>query len=167
MQADAYRIGAGVLILALGSIGVALGFEHIGGYRPCPLCLMQRWAYYAGVPALFLALVRVAGRVPRAASLVFASVSLAFLANAGLGIHHSGVEWEFWAGPDTCAGVAAGEISSSSGDLLKGLREATGVVRCDRAPWRLFGLSFAGWNAVVSAVAAWGSLRAAISSLNR
>jgi disulfide bond formation protein DsbB len=35
------------------------------------------------------------------------------------------------------------------------------VVACDRASWRFLGLSFAGWNAVVSALlagsAAWGA----------
>ena len=46
-----------VLFAAAAVILAALAFEHFGGYVPCPLCLQQRYAYYAGVPALFLALV--------------------------------------------------------------------------------------------------------------
>jgi len=33
-------------LLAVGMaavVGSALGFEHIGGYIPCKLCLEQRW----------------------------------------------------------------------------------------------------------------------------
>ena len=54
---SAYRFGAMALLLAASGILIALAFEHIGGYVPCPLCLEQRYAYYAGVPLLFLALV--------------------------------------------------------------------------------------------------------------
>ena len=45
------------LFAAAAVILTALAFEHFGGYVACPLCLQQRYAYYAGVPALFLALV--------------------------------------------------------------------------------------------------------------
>ena len=40
-------------LLALGmvaTVGGALGFEHIGGYIPCALCLLQRLPYYYGIP---------------------------------------------------------------------------------------------------------------------
>ena len=60
----------------------------------------------------------------------------------------SGVEWHFWAGPSGCSG-GAGDLATSAGSLLGALEEIK-VVRCDEAPWRLFGLSFAGWNMVIS-----------------
>ncbi len=53
----AYKAGALALLLAAASILGALAFEHIGGLPPCPLCLEQRYAYYAGIPVLFFALV--------------------------------------------------------------------------------------------------------------
>jgi disulfide bond formation protein DsbB len=41
----------------------------------------------------------------------------------------------------------------------------TPLIRCDEAAWRFLGLSFAGWNAVVSAglalIAAYGATRRA------
>ena len=52
----AYKAGGFALALALAAILTALGYEHIGGLEPCPLCLQQRWAFYAGIPALFVAL---------------------------------------------------------------------------------------------------------------
>ncbi|PZN12832.1 MAG: disulfide bond formation protein B, partial [Proteobacteria bacterium] len=51
----AYRWGAAALFVAAAIILAALGFEYIGGYRPCPLCLQQRYAYYAGRPTPFFA----------------------------------------------------------------------------------------------------------------
>ena len=46
------------LFLALAmaaTVGTALGFQHIGGYIPCKLCLEQRMPYYIGVPLMLLA----------------------------------------------------------------------------------------------------------------
>ena len=54
---SAYKAGAWALLLAVAAIVGALGFQHIGGIQPCELCLEQRYAYYAGVPLLFIALV--------------------------------------------------------------------------------------------------------------
>ena len=36
-------------------VGSALGFEHIGGYIPCALCLEQRTPYYIGAPLMLVA----------------------------------------------------------------------------------------------------------------
>ena len=38
------------------TVGTALGFQHLGGYIPCKLCLEQRTPYYVGVPLMALAL---------------------------------------------------------------------------------------------------------------
>ena len=63
MLPPAYRAGVAVLLGALAIILAALGFEYIGGYAPCPLCLQQRYAYYACIPLSVLALVLIsAGR---------------------------------------------------------------------------------------------------------
>ncbi len=158
----AYKAGAFALIISGGAILTALAYEYIGGYAPCPLCLEQRYAYYVGVPLLFIALVFVSADHRYPAGLIFLFVSLAFLANAGLGVYHAGVEWGFWPGPDSCTGVQ--EIATSAGGLLESLSSTT-VIRCDEAAWRFAGLSFAGWNVVASLVAAGASLRAAADSV--
>jgi disulfide bond formation protein DsbB len=159
---SAYRPGALALVVAAATIVAALGFEHLGGYLPCPLCLEQRYAYYAGVPLLFAALVVLSAGHRRTAALLFALVALAFLANAGLGVYHAGAEWRFWPGPDSCAG--AQEITTSAGGLLDVLPN-TNVIRCDEAAWRFAGISLAGWNVVVSIAVAALSLRAAAASI--
>lgn len=145
----AYQLGSAALFLSAASILTALAFEHIGGYRPCPLCLMQRYAYYAAMPGLFIALTLSSGGRKGLAALLFLAVALGFLANAGLGAYHAGAEWKLWAGPDSCAGDQG--LAVSAGGLLKEI-ETIKVVRCDEASWRMFGLSFAGWSAVISLI---------------
>ena len=134
------------LLVALAGILSALAFQHIGGYAPCDLCLKQRYAYYAGIPlaALALGLLAMKSRTP--ATMLLWLVALAFAANAVLGVYHSGVEWKWWPGPESCAGGDLGNIGTN---LLEAIQNAK-PVSCNDAPWRLLGLSFAGWNVVVS-----------------
>lgn len=136
-----------VLIVALAGILSALAFQHIGGYAPCALCLQQRYAYYVGIPLAALALLLAWGGKTNIAMILLGLAGLGFVANAGLGIYHSGVEWKWWPGPDACGG---GDLSAIGGSLLDALKNAK-PVSCDEPPWRFLGFSFAGWNVVISA----------------
>jgi disulfide bond formation protein DsbB len=163
-RSPAYRLGGLILFGAAAVILTVLAFEHIGGYLPCPLCLQQRYAYYLAIPALFLALVLVAADNGRSAAVVFALIALALLANAGLGVYHAGAEWKLWDAPATCG--TAQPLSTDAGGLLERLSK-TRVIRCDEAPWRMLGLSFAGWNVVASALLALGAAIAAAKAFRQ
>lgn len=136
-----------VFALASGAILAALCFQYIGGYTPCPLCLQQRYAYYLSIPAILLA-AYLAPSAPAAARIIVLVVAAAFLANAALGVYHSGAEWGWWPGPQSCANGVP--VDLSKGTLADALKNAR-VIRCDEAPWRFLWLSFAGWNVVISA----------------
>jgi disulfide bond formation protein DsbB len=150
----AYRWGAATLLLACVAILTALGFEYIGGYTPCPLCLQQRYAYYATIPLLFVALILLGLEMRRAAFALFATCALAYFANAALAAYHAGVERKLWPGPDTCSAALA--PLASGGALLKEL-ETVHIVRCDEVAWRFGGLSFAGWNVILSVMLGLGA----------
>ncbi len=131
-------------------LAIAHAFETFGGYAPCTLCLRQREAYWiAGTIALAGILVT---RLPTQRRLrwVFdAAVALAFAYSLYLAIYHAGAEWKFWPGPTTCSG-GGGKVSL---DALSALADGTTKVKppaCDQAAWRMFGLSMAGWNALIS-----------------
>jgi disulfide bond formation protein DsbB len=156
-----YGPGAAALLLAGISILTALGYQYLGGYQPCMLCLIQRYAYYAAIPALFVALALSAGGYRGIAATLFLLVALGFLVNAGIGVYHAGAEWKFWPGPETCGGGQS--LSTSAGSLLKDI-EGIRVVRCDEAALRIFGLSFAGWNVIASLILAGLSGRAAFAA---
>lgn len=160
----AYRWGAFTLMAALAGILIALGAQYLGEIAPCPLCLQERYAYYASIPVLFLGLALLGAGRQRNAAILFFLVSLAFLANAGLGVYHAGAEWKFWPGPETCAGGAFTADPQTS--MLERLKHAK-VVRCDEAAGRLLGLSFAGWNVFLSIVLCIGALQAAFSVHNK
>ncbi|MBY0610599.1 MAG: disulfide bond formation protein B [Beijerinckiaceae bacterium] len=144
-------IGAVWLILLIGTATIAAAwfFELVLGYQPCKLCLEQRIPYYVGLSLAALALI-VAATGTRIGLLKAALgvLALVFLVNAGLGVYHAGVEWAFWPGPADCGG-RLGAGPASAGDLL-GAVKATRVVSCTEAAWRLFGVSMAGWNAIIS-----------------
>jgi disulfide bond formation protein DsbB len=161
-NSPAYQWGAATLFLSVAVILGALGFEHIGKILPCPLCLEQRWAYYGSIPVAFIALVLLSAGHPRAAAVLFGLIGLAFLTNAGLGTYHSGVEWGFWAGPDTCSGAPA--ALSIGGNLLESLAKSERIVRCDEAAWRFGGLSLAGWNVVASLMLCTAATKAALNA---
>ncbi len=140
--------GFTVAAVAAATVGAALFFEHVLGYRPCALCLQERIPYYAAVPlglAVGFAGLNLPERWARAGLWLIAAI---FLAGAALGVYHAGAEWKWWAGPADCGGAIAAPTSAA--DLLKSI-ENVKVIRCDEASWRFAGLSFAGWNAVISA----------------
>ncbi len=130
-----------IFVVALATILGAWIFEYFG-YAPCELCLMQRWAYYAAIPlsAILLVTSRASSGLLRSGLIV---LSLIWVASMIFGIYHSGVEWAWWPGPTTCTG--SGGLSDGLPDLTKP------VVMCDKPAIRIFGLSLAGWNAVISA----------------
>ena len=135
------------LLLSLGAILIALAFEHYGGYKPCPLCLQERYAYYAAIPLSAAAFFALRSGNSNWAAVLIALAGSAFLLNTGLGLYHSGVEWHWWKGPTACSG--ASDLTPTAGNFLESL-EKIKVIRCDEAPWRLLGLSFAGWNMIIS-----------------
>lgn len=133
------------LALGLATILGAWGFEIFGGFVPCELCYQQRLPYYIGLPILALTLVfwpRLRG--PASLALILL-VALIFAWSAWLGAVHAGVEWGFWPGPTSCTGVGGGIGFEDLGNM-----DATRIVPCDQPQIRIFGLSFAGWNAKIS-----------------
>ncbi|MCO4825717.1 MAG: disulfide bond formation protein B [Amylibacter sp.] len=132
-----------IIIAALGSacmLAAAFGFQYIGELPPCKMCIWQRWPHGAAIAiGLIGALV-----YHRAIALLGAAAALT---TAVIGVYHAGVEQDWWEGPTTCTSGPVGDLSVQ--DLLTKILEAP-LVRCDEIPWDLFGVSMAGWNAIVS-----------------
>ena len=122
----------------------ALAFQFLGGLAPCEMCYWQRYAH--------LAVLAVSGLAFLSGNRALGWLAvLAMVVAAGLGLFHAGVEQKWWAGITACtAPVSAG---MSSADMLDALMNAL-LIRCDEIPWSLFGVSMAGWNALVSTGAA-------------
>jgi disulfide bond formation protein DsbB len=136
------------LTAALGVVvlGTVLASQYLGGLQPCELCLYQRWPWAAAIVlALLAAMLRPARRV------LVLLAALVILAGGALAVYHAGVEYGWWAGFTACTSA----ISYSGGDAAS-LRDqllAAPVVRCDVPGFVLFGISMAGYNAIVSVIA--------------
>ena len=142
-------------------VGTALGFEHLGGFIPCKLCLEQRTPYYAGVPVAVLAALASGLRLqPWIARGLLLIVGLLMTYGLALGIYHSGVEWHWWAGPSDCSTTATSGLTTDAGGLL-GALDAVTPPSCADAAGRFLGLSFAGWNVIASLAMAGVAYRAA------
>ncbi len=155
-------MGATRISLLLGAISLALilgalGFQYLGGFAPCEMCHWQRWPHIAAAVVGLGGGALIAGGMldVRWAPFV-AGVTLVLIVTAGaLGVFHAGVEWKLWTGPAACTGNPV-EFNG-----LQGLNVRS-IARCDEAAWRLFGVSMAGYNAIVSlGVAAWAALHLA------
>jgi disulfide bond formation protein DsbB len=136
--------GAVSLALILG----ALGFQYMGGYPPCEICMWQRYPHFAAIAiGMVGGMLLSFGALPPSVSKIIAAVALTCLAITGLiGVYHAGVEWHWWKGPSACTGSAF--------QLTGKLDLNAHVVSCEHAAWRMFGISMAGYNAVISLGAA-------------
>ncbi|NLR99030.1 disulfide bond formation protein B [Rhizobium sp. P38BS-XIX] len=151
------RAGLGYsVLLTIGMIiviGSALGFQHIGGYIPCALCLEQRQPYYYGIPVAIVAALTAALGLPSWITRGLLIVAgLMMVVGGGIGVYHAGVEWHFWAGPTTCS-TSASSMTQNAGDLLNELSTIKGP-SCTEAALRILGLSMAGWNVIASVILA-------------
>jgi len=153
------RLPLAVLSFGLGLAAIlgAWGSQIFGGFAPCKLCLEQRIPYYLGLPVLLVAILLLMNKTSeRLARGLLVLAGLIFVVSLGLAIYHAGVEWKFWLGPADCGGGLTTTVNA--GDLLAQIGK-TKVINCGEAALRVLGLSFAGWNAVVSAVIAAALLR--------
>ncbi len=137
------------LAASAGLLAGAHLFERVGGLIPCVLCLDQREAHWTALAlaAAGLMLARAFKSRLGAASAVGAA-ALVYAVSAGLAFFHIGVEYGYWPGPAICAG---GGVDISVADLAASLNEAASGPSCEEVQWRLFGVSMAGYNLLVSA----------------
>jgi len=137
------------IMISLGSFGIlatVFAFEHLMGLAPCPLCLNQRIAFYLAVPLGLLAALS-ATKKPSLSTISFIALTLIFITNSAYGGYHAGIEWGYWPGPASCAGNTF-EVTNIE-ELILSLENGA-PPSCSEAPWRLFGLSLAGYNMLAS-----------------
>jgi len=136
-SAQAARLIA--LLLPLGLLGGALGSQYIGGLHPCEMCYWQRWPH--GLAILLAAGSFTAPATSWRSRALTLLAALSIAVSGAIGVYHAGVEAKVFEGFTTCTSNGA----MSFEDLLK-----VPLVRCDQIQWSLFGISMAGWNAILS-----------------
>ena len=131
------------LIVPAGLLAGAYVGQYAFGLYPCEMCWWQRYPHFAAIALATLAFVAPPRR------LWIALAALAVLGSGLIGAFHAGVEYGWWEGLTACSTNPA----ASGGNALDAIMNAP-IVRCDVAPWSLFGISLAGYNFLVSTAAA-------------
>lgn len=142
------------LVVSGALLAGAHAFERFGGLAPCPLCLMQRDWHWGVVGASIVALIlqRTPFNRPRLSAIVLGFILLGSFARAAF---HVGVEEGTFT--YVCA-AAPVDLDNLTFDMNAPLEVPT----CDNPAWTLFGISMAGYNALISLLMALASFAVAL-----
>ncbi len=136
-----------VAFVSLALLAVALYLQHVEGMLPCPLCVIQRYAF-AAIAIICL----IAVYLPRgAAKIATALAALSAIAGAGVAGWHIYIK----ANPTVSCGIDPLETSLNTiptAKLLPFLFQADGLCTTEYAP--ILGLSLPQWALVWFAVIA-------------
>ncbi|MEL0211095.1 MAG: disulfide bond formation protein B [Novosphingobium sp.] len=132
------------LIVPAALMGGALVSQYVFGLYPCQMCWWQRYPHIAAIVLAVLALT-MKGKGSGDLAVMLAAIAIGI--SGLIGGFHAGVEYNWWEGVTACSTVAGG------GNPLDAIMNAP-VVRCDVAPWSMFGISLAGFNFLISTAAA-------------
>jgi disulfide bond formation protein DsbB len=139
---------AAIFVLSFATLAGAWYFQFVLGYQPCHLCLIQRIPYYIVIPLSLALAIAARTKTPRQLITIgLVALLVGALSSAALGTYHAGIEWGFWPGPSDCTGPL---INLNSGGSLLDQLNSIHVVPCDKAAWRLLGISLAGYNVLIS-----------------
>ena len=132
-------VGAGV---CLALFGYALFAEHVQGFEPCPLCILQRMAVIGlGLAFLLAALHNPAGHFRHAYSALGGAVGLA---GSGVAVRHLWIQAQPEGAVPPC-GASFDFILENFG-VVTAVREAlTASGECAEVDWSLLGLAMPGW----------------------
>jgi disulfide bond formation protein DsbB len=106
------------------------------------------WQRYAHIAALAFGLLALAVKGQTRVVLV-ALAGLGIAASAAIAGYHAGIEYGWWHGVTACTS----NVKFGGGDPLAAIMAAP-TVRCDEVQWKLAGISLAGFNFLISGVAA-------------
>lgn len=131
-----------VAVLCAALVGSAIYLQLHEGLEPCPLCILQRYAY-----VLVGALALLAALLPALlARLAAAAGALAALAGAGVGV------WHVWLQQHPPAASSCGpslEYLVANLPLGRALpRIFQGYADCTKIDWSFLGLSIPAWSVI-------------------
>ncbi len=135
---------AAIFVACAGLIGFALYLQEELGLEPCPMCILQRYAFIAlGIVALVAAIHGPKGLMLK---LYGSLVALIAIAGGGVAIRHSWVQ-HFPPKIESCG--ADLEFLVSSFPLSKALPKIfQGTGSCSTVDWTMLGLSIPEWALV-------------------
>ena len=145
----------GILIFCISILLFAYFVEYVLKHPPCNLCLIARIPYLATIILVIIFLF-----LRQYEKMILISIGLFFVFGTIISFYHLGIEQGFINESLMCNLGSGGETTSAQ-DLLKQLE--TKSVSCKDVTFKIFGLSLASFNTIVSFVISTIILRTAIN----
>ena len=133
-----------ILFISIIALVSAYFIEYVLDYKPCNLCLIERWPYL--IATIFILTNLITNKIEKIILIILAII---FAAATILSFYHVGIEQGFFDESLVC--ISNDGINSlNKEDILKELQKE--VVSCKNVEFTFFGLSLATINAVISFV---------------
>lgn len=144
-----------LFLTCISLLGFGLYLQYYGGYEPCPMCIMQRYAFVVvALIALIAGLHGAEGGVRRGYGLL---LSIAALTGGGVAARQSWIQIYPPAVSECGPGLEFMLDSFPLADALPMIFRGAGD--CTERAWTFLGLSIANWSLVCfAAVALFGAL---------
>ena len=133
-----------ILTFSVFALGAAYFIQHILGHKPCNLCLIERLPYIFAIIIISLGLI-----LKKFEKAIIVFLILIFLAATIISFYHFGIEQGFFKESLVC-NLDSSITNLSKEDLIKKLQQQT--VGCKDVSFRIFGLSLATINTVISLI---------------
>ena len=134
----------GVLVFSILSLLIAYYIQYVLGHKPCNLCIIERIPYLAAV--ILISLVFIINRYEK---ILLSAVLLFFIFGAAVSFYHFGIEQGFYSESLVCD---LGNSNNLSKDELLDQLKNSNIVSCKDVTFRLFGLSLATINTIISII---------------
>ena len=134
----------GVLVFSVLSLSIAYFIQYVLGHKPCNLCIIERIPYLAAV--ILISLVFILSKYEK---ILLSLVLLFLIFGAVVSFYHFGIEQGFFSESLVCD---LGNSKNLSKDELLNQLKNSNVVSCKDVTYRLFGLSLATINTIISIV---------------
>lgn len=141
-QLPARLLYLALFVLAAALLGFGLYLQHVVGLQPCPMCIMQRYAFL--LAALLALAAAVHGPGPTGVRVYAALIGLAALTGGGIAAWQSWLQFNPPLIPECGPGL---EFMLESFPLAESLPMIfRGAGDCSVIDWTFLGLSIANWS---------------------
>ncbi|HEX7813016.1 MAG TPA: disulfide bond formation protein B [Burkholderiales bacterium] len=141
-------IFAATFAVCAGLVGFGLFLQHAKGLEPCPMCILQRYAFVAIAAIALIAAIHSPQTTGR--RVYGGLLALAAVAGGGVAMRHVYLEHNPPKIYDCGADFGYMLESFPLADLLPMIFKGTGD--CTKVPWRFLGLSIAEWALIWFAI---------------
>ena len=132
------------IIIAIFALLFAFYYQYFLGYKPCYLCMLQRYVY-AGI-----ILVSLVGIFYSNNKIIPILLGILFIIIISISFWHLGIELQWWAASLECSGMT--ENIGSLAEELKNISKNEPIAKCDQMSPKLFNITLVQWSFIYGLV---------------